>query len=850
MPSLNVVALISGGKDSFYSILHCIHNGHRVVALANLHPTTATEAGDNHDEVGDINSYMYQTVGHSVIPLYASALNLPLYRRAISGTAAQTGRYYLYAPAGPLDETEDLIPLLQDVKQHHAEVNAICSGAILSTYQRTRIESVAIRLGLTPLAFLWQYPALPPPVEREDSITGLLDDMAAAGCDSRIIKTASGGVRDTILWADVTSLGTRNQLVAAMSPFFEGHEFLLRGAVLGEGGEYETLAINGPARVWKHRIVVEEDGNTAIPDEGGASHLRLGRAGLKAQDQPERDQTSTLLRVPGLHDPAFAMIEGRISLASSSSSPSVQNALETNERSRLFPQHGVKFWVPSSQRPRILTNSTRTSIAISNMTTTEGNGASHKTSHIMKLLQACIDSLNRERSASARFSVDNIVFTLLLLDSITDFAAVNAIYGKVFTGPKPPARVTIACGAKLPEDVQVSLSVVLDTGRRSKRRCLHVQSRSYWAPANIGPYSQAITAPLINSGKAGNGEDGEIVHVAGQIPLVSHTMEIMEGTFLQQTILALQHLWRVGQESQVDLWTHGMAYLAKPSDSPEFHPESLNNIWRTWKGAHEWSQKSKDIEKDENEDDGPDAWDLTNNPYHHRGLTNLRIEARKPSGTHLPPLPRISVIQNSRPTAATADSTFTPPLLIAEVDSLPRNAPIEWHSLGLGRMPTINPRIHLSNTEMGPVFMSHCSVLANTSEECADEAETSAEALGRKTEKSTDTDFVTIAVQAPGELPRPVDEEASQTWSLSSVTSAISSVVSADKCTIAHGSAYVAGSSGWAVLDSLRQTAGAPGPGWEALSIIPCSTVWGATSDSGGRLKRLDLGLVLRLERS
>ncbi len=35
---LRVIALVSGGKDSFYSLLHCMANGHRVVALANLHP--------------------------------------------------------------------------------------------------------------------------------------------------------------------------------------------------------------------------------------------------------------------------------------------------------------------------------------------------------------------------------------------------------------------------------------------------------------------------------------------------------------------------------------------------------------------------------------------------------------------------------------------------------------------------------------------------------------------------------------------------------------------------------------------------------------------------------------------
>ena len=38
---LNVIALVSGGKDSFFSLLHCMANGHRVVALANLYPARA-----------------------------------------------------------------------------------------------------------------------------------------------------------------------------------------------------------------------------------------------------------------------------------------------------------------------------------------------------------------------------------------------------------------------------------------------------------------------------------------------------------------------------------------------------------------------------------------------------------------------------------------------------------------------------------------------------------------------------------------------------------------------------------------------------------------------------------------
>ena len=908
MPSLNVVALISGGKDSFYSILHCIQNGHNVVALANLYPSTATDIHEGHGEGDDINSFMYQTVGHSIIPLYASALKLPLYRRDISGTATQTGRYYAYTSAGPLDETEDLVPLLKEVLQHHPEVNAISSGAILSTYQRTRIESVAIRLGLTPLAFLWQYPALPPPIEREDSITGLLDDMAAAGCDSRIIKTASGGVKDSMLWADVASPRTRNQLVAAMAPFFEDHEFWLRGSVLGEGGEYETLAINGPPRVWKQRIIVDEAGNTIVHSEGGASYLRMGSARLTEQDQAEREEDGNVVRVPRLRDPEFASLEQEISAISPSAKPALQTLPEQISEVGFTLLHNVRY--PFSIPPYLKTSmkSTSTSIVICNLTTTECSGAPHKAGHIMALLQTCIHSLNRERLPSEQLSVDDIVFTLLLLDSMSDFTDVNTEYGKLFTAPNPPARVTIACGGKLPDNVQVGLSVMLDTGPRKTRRGLHVQSRSYWAPANIGPYSQAVSVPFSGSEEARNGDNGEVVHVAGQIPLVPHTMEMLEAAFLPQTLLSLQHLWRVGQERGVDLWTHGVAFLADPSKSVEkseaipkeyegkgntdavqepkgeniqlsteegqaaivdstssnnqeqssgkdneqhvknaeegeVDPERLQNIWRSWKGAHAWSQMANDVK--EEEEDSLDAWDLKYNPYHHRGLgASSTSQPRKPSGKHLNPLPNLSVVQSDGLGAATPPRIFTPPLLIAQVDSLPRSAPIEWHSLGLGGMPTTRPRIKTFTVEARHAVASHCIVLPNAPQQdsphTGDETEASDTRLNLDALTFTETDFVTLQVYPPDEMPGPEPAQSS----VFAILSTIANLINLQAWTIAHGTVYVAGPHGWSVLHALQQSSA-----WDGLAIIPCHTVWGATTKPSDRVKQLSLGLVLKLDR-
>ena len=54
------------------------------------------------------------------------------------------------------DEVEDLFLLLQDVLAAHPCIRGVAVGAILSSYQRVRVEAVCARLGLTSVAYLWQ----------------------------------------------------------------------------------------------------------------------------------------------------------------------------------------------------------------------------------------------------------------------------------------------------------------------------------------------------------------------------------------------------------------------------------------------------------------------------------------------------------------------------------------------------------------------------------------------------------------------------------------------------------------------------------------------------------------------
>lgn len=278
---LHVIALISGGKDSLFSLLHCRVQGHTIVALANLHPLAP--------EHEDIDSYMYQTVGHAVIPLYADALDIPLYRQPIDGAPRNSARDY---EEEERDETEDLVPLLKRVMEAHPQANAISTGAILSTYQRTRVESVALRLGLTPLSYLWQYPLLPPYTQ-----SSLLSDMAAVGQEALIIKTASGGLDETFLGLDVSRHTTVAKLKKAMGRFGEAGD----GAIVGEGGEFETLAVNGPRGLWKRRIRIGETESVVL--DGGQTVLKIRRCGL--EEKKKGDGEDGKLRIPELFDQEF-----------------------------------------------------------------------------------------------------------------------------------------------------------------------------------------------------------------------------------------------------------------------------------------------------------------------------------------------------------------------------------------------------------------------------------------------------------------------------------------------------------------------------------------------------------------
>ncbi|KAI9736927.1 MAG: hypothetical protein M1818_005978 [Claussenomyces sp. TS43310] len=681
--SLNVIALISGGKDSFYSLLHCLENGHKVVALGNLYPAapsatstsgmqgTSSSNRDDHMtpdatvEEQDLNSYMYQTVGHTIIPLYEAALGIPLYRQQILGTAVQTELNYKASTSAPTeaiedDETESLLPLLRTIMAAHPEANALSTGAILSTYQRSRIESVAIRLGLIPLAYLWQYPLLPPSLQ-----ISLLQDMQAAALDARIIKVASGGLDESYLWEDIASSKGMSRVERAMKRFGMDGD----GAVLGEGGEFETLVVDGPRRLFRGRITMEESQRRVVREGGGSSWLALGAA--KVEMKPGKmDSQGSRVRIPDLFDVQFSDALELLTRCASvlmatavKASPMqdaeprsilVPNSFAFGSRSTGFGKHIWTLAAPS-QAP--------------------GVAIEQEMEDIMSQIAMRLEKHHANPS--------DLVSTIILLRSMADFVMVNKIYGALFKEPNPPARVTIACGDVLPDNCNVLIHWELNTEAddQSLRRGLHVQSRSYWAPANIGPYSQAHAIPLVRT-KVAEKPTISAVHLAGQIPLIPASMSLptpetvpdhlksrsVHGVspeaseFCLQAMLSLQHLWRIGLEMNVSWWGSAVAYLSHDSLSNIASKARL--VGNAWAHQHHLSGTG---EMDESAgDEERDLWE----ERYHGGFESRGGDAR------VKMLPDWSVVQYDQPNTA----GFVPPLFAAEVMALPRGSAVEWHA--------------------------------------------------------------------------------------------------------------------------------------------------------------------------
>ncbi|EEC47813.1 predicted protein, partial [Phaeodactylum tricornutum CCAP 1055/1] len=222
---MKFAALVSGGKDSLYSILECQRQGHELVACVHL--------GRPDDETEE--SFMYQTAASEVIKtLVEECLGVPLILHVRTGLSVNTALVY---EATDHDEVEDLCLALQTTLARFPNIQGVSSGAILSTYQRTRVESVCSRLGLTSLSYLWRR------APQRELLARMIDD----GIDAVLVKTAAP-----------PGLMPRKHLgktLAELQSHFHTLHNRFQFHICGEGGEYETLVLDCP--FYKKRLVLD-----------------------------------------------------------------------------------------------------------------------------------------------------------------------------------------------------------------------------------------------------------------------------------------------------------------------------------------------------------------------------------------------------------------------------------------------------------------------------------------------------------------------------------------------------------------------------------------------------------------
>ncbi|GAB2228849.1 hypothetical protein Droror1_Dr00022980 [Drosera rotundifolia] len=464
---MKVVALISGGKDSCYAMMKCIEYGHEIVALANLLPID--------DDVDELDSYMYQTVGHQIVVSYAKCMGLPLYRRRLQGSSRYQKMNYKLTPG---DEVEDLRVLLKEVKRQIPSVSAVSSGAIASDYQRLRVESVCSRLGLVSLAYLWK---------QDQSF--LLKEMIGKGVIAILVKVAAIGLDPS------KHLGKE---IAHLKSYLENLNGLYQINVCGEGGEYESLTLDCPlfkfARIVLDKFEVVLHASNSICPVGVlhplAFHLEFKdiASSYSLRENHCSAEMNSVQEVQG--DCLLSVSQVNDSVDIELSMKEMEGLRFRRSRSKMDGTFSFCCWLQDI-------HSTATGL-----------------DNALKCVLWKIESEMKEQG----LGWENVIYIHLYISNMDEFAKANETYVSFITQEKCPLGVPSRSTLELPlsEASLCGAYVEVLASRNLTKRVLHVQSISCWAPCCIGPYSQATF-------------HGGILYIAGQLGLDPPTMNLCKG---------------------------------------------------------------------------------------------------------------------------------------------------------------------------------------------------------------------------------------------------------------------------------------------------------------------------------
>jgi len=190
---MRAAVLFSGGKDSVYATYIAQQQHLDVVGTITIIPSVS-------------DSYMFHVPNARFASIISSAMGIPNFTAEV-----------------PSDQDELLI-LSRAIES--MGVDAVITGAIASDYQMFRINFVCEELGVKVFSPLWQ--------KNQEM---LLREIVGAGFDVRIVGVAADGLDEKWIGRMIDSKAI-DDLVALQRK--------RRINVSGEGGEFETIVLDGP----------------------------------------------------------------------------------------------------------------------------------------------------------------------------------------------------------------------------------------------------------------------------------------------------------------------------------------------------------------------------------------------------------------------------------------------------------------------------------------------------------------------------------------------------------------------------------------------------------------------------
>lgn len=191
---MHVAALVTGGKDSALALYRALKQDYEVKYLVTMLPQRE-------------DSWMFHSVNIHLTDLFAEAVRIPLVKSETSGVKEM--------------ELKDLKDLLATL-----DVEGVVSGAILSQYQKERIDRVCRELNLESIAPLWH-----------ENPMKLLEELISLNFEAIIVGVYAYGF-------DQSWLGRRidSATICDLARLNKKYQVSL----VGEGGEYETLVLDAP----------------------------------------------------------------------------------------------------------------------------------------------------------------------------------------------------------------------------------------------------------------------------------------------------------------------------------------------------------------------------------------------------------------------------------------------------------------------------------------------------------------------------------------------------------------------------------------------------------------------------